>query len=252
MLVVISPAKKLNFEDKAPVEEFSIPQFLDKTQELVAKLKTCSAEDLSQLMKLSPALGELNYERYQKFKSKYDLKNSKQSVFAFNGDTYQGLDIDSFNKSDLKYANSHLRILSGLYGILRPLDLIQPYRLEMGTRFGIAQAKNLYDVWRDEVTAYLNSELKKEKVLVNLASQEYFGAVNEKAVEGKIITPVFKEKKNGVLKIISFNAKKARGSMSRYIIKNRIKSIDDLKKFDLDDYKYSASLSSETQFVFTR
>jgi len=252
MLVVVSPAKKLNFETDAPTTDFSTPDFLDKSNKLIKDLRKLSEEDIAKLMKLSPALSKLNFDRYKSFKTPFSLKNAKQAAYAFKGDTYIGLDFESFNKSQIDYSQKHFRILSGLYGLLRPLDLIQPYRLEMGTRFGIESSSNLYQVWKDEITETLNTELEKAKVLVNLASKEYFSAIDFKNLNGEVITPVFKQEKNGVLKIISFNAKRARGMMGQYIMKNKIKNKEDLKSFDMDGYKFMEKLSNEFEFVFVR
>lgn len=252
MLIVVSPAKKLDFETESPTTEFSTPDFLDTSKKLIKDLKKLNSEDISKLMKISKTLGDLNFTRFQSFKTPFTLKNAKQAAYAFKGDTYVGLDFDSFNKAEVKYSQKHFRILSGLYGLLRPLDLIQPYRLEMGTSFGIGNSKNLYGVWKDSITEKLNTELKKEKVLVNLASKEYFSAIDFDNLNGQVITPVFKEKKNGVYKIISFNAKRARGLMSQYILKNKVDSVDKLKEFNLDKYKFNAKMSSDNEFVFTR
>lgn len=252
MLIVVSPAKKLDFESIAPTDEFTTPKFLDKSNGLIKELKRLSSEDIGKLMKLSVNLAELNYTRYQSFKTPFNLKNAKQAAYAFKGDTYVGLDFDSFNKNQVKYAQKHLRILSGLYGILRPLDLIQPYRLEMGTRFKALGEKNLYGIWKNELTDDLSTELKKEKILINLASKEYFSAIDLNKLDAKVITPVFMEEKNGNFKIISFNAKRARGMMSQYIIKNKIEDVEDLKNFDMDNYKYNKTLSEDNDFVFTR
>ncbi len=203
-------------------------------------------------MKLSDALTELNIKRYKEFKTPFNLKNAKQAVFAFKGDTYVGLDAETMKESDLKYAQDHLRILSGLYGLISPLDLIQPYRLEMGTKFACDGSKNLYEYWGETITGKLNSLLAKEKVLVNLASKEYFGAVNLKELDAKVIIPSFREKKGDEYKMVGFFAKKARGMMSRYIIDNRIEAPEDLLKFDIDGYKYNKSLSSDLEPAFTR
>lgn len=252
MLIVVSPAKKLDFEHFAPTDEFTTPKYLDKSNALIKELKRLSSEEIGKLMKLSSNLSELNYTRYHNFKTPFSLKNAKQAAYAFKGDTYVGLDFESFNKTQIKYAQKHLRILSGLYGLLKPLDLIQPYRLEMGTRFSALGKKNLYGVWKEELTTDLNSELKKEKILVNLASKEYFSAIDFKKIDAEIITPIFMEEKNGQYKMISFNAKRARGMMSQYILKNKICHIDDLKEFDMDNYKFNRKLSEINELVFTR
>lgn len=252
MLVVVSPAKKLNFDQCAPTDNFTIPSFLPKSKKLVSELKKLSGEQIAQLMNLSDNLAQLNYNRYQNFKTPFNLKNAKQAAYAFSGDTYVGLDFNSFNKTEVDYAQKHLRILSGLYGVLKPLDLIQPYRLEMGTKFSALGEKNLYAIWKEQVTNALNEELKKEKILVNCASNEYFKAIDTKKLNGQIITPVFLENKNGKLKMISFNAKKARGMMGQFIMKNKISDLKQLKEFDMDNYKFNSKLSNEHEIVFSR
>ncbi len=252
MLVVVSPAKKLDFESECAVSTQTTPAFMDKTNTLAKELKKLNAPQIGQLMKLSSNLSELNFKRFQSFKSIYNPSTSKQAAFAFNGDTYTGLDIHSFNKTQLTSAQKHLRILSGLYGVLRPLDLIQPYRLEMGTKFKFNEYKNLYDYWKEVVTENINLDLKKEKYLINCASNEYFSAVDTKKIKGTIITPVFKELRAGELKIISFSAKRARGMMAKYILQNKISNPEDIKKFDVDNYKYSRKESTESSFVFVR
>jgi len=252
MLVIISPAKKLDFDTKATVDSYTQCEYLETSKKLIKDLKSLKVQEIAKMMKLSKSLAELNFNRYQDFKTPFSLKNSKQAAFAFKGDTYIGLEFDSFTPDEIEYSQNHLRILSGLYGILRPLDLIQPYRLEMGTKFGIGKSKNLYEVWQEKLTQDLNHELKENKYLVNLASKEYFSAVDFKNLEGKVITPIFKEKKNGEYKIISFNAKRARGKMSQFIMKNKISKPEDLKSFNLDNYKYSEKMSKNDEFVFVR
>jgi cytoplasmic iron level regulating protein YaaA (DUF328/UPF0246 family) len=252
MLVVVSPAKKMDFETQAPTQDYSTCEFLDTSNKLIKDLKKLEVNDIAKLMKLSDPLAQLNFSRYKTFKTPFSLKNAKQAAFAFKGDTYVGLDFESFNKTQIKHAQGHFRILSGLYGLLKPLDLIQPYRLEMGTRFGIGTSKNLYGVWQKSITDSLNNELKTKKILVNLASKEYFSAIDFNNLHGEVITPVFKEKKNGEYKIISFAAKRARGMMSQFILKNKIKDIAGIKTFDMADYKFSNKLSSGNEFVFVR
>lgn len=252
MLVVVSPAKKLNFESECSVKEQTKPVFLKKTNSLAKELKKLSANDIAKLMKLSLNLSDLNFARFQSFKEAYNPSTSKQAAFAFNGDTYTGLDIQSLNAKEVATAQKKLRILSGLYGVLKPLDLIQPYRLEMGTKFKFSDFKNLYQYWKEDVTKEINKELKTQKILVNCASTEYFGAVELKDLDGELVTPVFKELRSGEYKIISFSAKKARGMMARFIIQNNLKTKEDLKKFNLDNYKFNKSLSSENELVFTR
>ncbi len=252
MIVVISPAKKLDFENPAPTKEFTKPKDLKKSEILIKELRKCKPAEISKLMKLSDDLTQLNVKRYKEFKTPFTLKNAKQAMFAFKGDTYVGLDADTMKEKDIKYAQEHLRILSGLYGLVSPLDLVQPYRLEMGTKFAVGDNKNLYDFWRETITKELNELLKQEKVLVNCASNEYFKSVDTKKLDAKIITPAFKEKKGDEYKMVGFFAKRARGMMSRYIIENRISKPKDLLGFDVDGYKYNKKLSTELEPVFTR
>lgn len=250
--VIISPAKKLNFEDECPINIRTKPELLEKSGPIIKKLKTMSSPEIGKLMKLSDSLSELNYKRYQSFSPSKIENLGKQAAFAFNGDTYTGLDINSFSKKDLDYAQKNLKILSGLYGILRPMDLILPYRLEMGTKLKFDQYKNLYDYWKKDITKHIVSDLKSGGFIVNCASQEYFKAVDESSFSNKLITPVFKELRNGDYKIISFSAKKARGMMASFILKNRIKNIEDLKSFNSENYKFNQSLSKGNELVFTR
>jgi len=252
MIVVISPAKKLDFDTPAPTASFTELTELEKSKKLIKELKKCDPKEISNLMKLSDNLTELNVQRYKDFKTPFNLKNAKQAMFAFKGDTYVGLDAMTMKPGDIKFADKHLRILSGLYGLVSPLDLIQPYRLEMGTKFSCGKSKNLYEYWGETITKQLNSQLKKEKSLINLASKEYFTAVNTKNLTGEIITPVFKEKKGDDFKIVGLFAKKARGMMSRYIIDNRIKKVEDLMSFNIDGYKFNKKLSTDQAPVFTR
>ncbi|MBT4790888.1 MAG: peroxide stress protein YaaA [Halobacteriovoraceae bacterium] len=252
MIVVVSPAKKLDFTNECQAPLQSKPDFLSKTNKLAKELRKLKANDVGKLMKLSANLSELNFERFQNFKNQYNPSTSKQAVFAFNGDTYTGLDIQSFNQTQLKRSQSQLRILSGLYGVLKPMDLIQPYRLEMGTKYKFLDYKNLYEYWQEDVTNTLKLELAKEKVLINCASQEYFNVIDTKKLNAQIITPVFKELKSGELKIISFAAKRARGMMAKYIIQNNITKPEDIQNFSMDRYKFSKKLSDKNQYVFTR
>lgn len=254
MLIVISPAKTLDY-DTAPVTDLqSTPDFIPETKRLIEGLRELAPQDISQLMKISDKLGTLNYDRFQSWSPEFTNKNSKQALLAFKGDVYEGLDAGSFKAADFKFAQKHLRILSGLYGLLRPLDLMQPYRLEMGTRFGVDGAKTLYEFWDGKITEKLNEELKaiKSQELINLASNEYFKAVQPKNLQAQVISPVFKDWKNGQYKIISFYAKKARGMMSAFIIKNRLKNSESLKDFDWDGYQYDEKLSTANAPVFTR
>jgi len=254
MLIVISPAKKLDYETPANTSEFTTPDFMGQSKQLIQRLRDFSALDLAELMKLSMKLAELNFDRYEAWKPKCTKKNAKQALLAFQGDVYKGLDAASFTATDFKFAQQHLHILSGLYGILRPLDLMQPYRLEMGTRLNTAQGKNLYEFWGNTITEGLNKQLKKLKseTLINLASNEYFKSVKTKDLDAEIITPAFKEFKNGDYKMIGIYAKRARGLMSRYIIKNKLKNPERLKDFDEEGYRFSSKLSQGNTWVFTR
>ena len=253
MIVVISPAKKLDFETCAPTKKFTNLKDISMSEQLIKELRKCNTDKISTMMKLSKPLTDLNVKRYKEFKTPFNLDNAKQAMFAFKGDTYVGLDADSFSKKNIDYAQKHLRILSGLYGLVSPLDLIQPYRLEMGTKFSCGESKDLYAFWTKKITEQLNKSLSKDKTLINCASNEYFKSVNTKLLkETKVITPGFKEKKDGEYKMIGLYAKKARGMMSRYIIQNEIQSSKDIQAFNLDGYKYNKKLSSEENPVFTR
>ncbi len=254
MLMVISPAKKLDFETEPVTSKYTQPELLEHSKILVDILKQKSIEDLIKLLNISYGLAETNLQRYQQWMPPFTLDNAKQAVLAFNGDVYEGLKATEMSQDDLDFAQDHLRILSGLYGVLRPLDLIQPYRLPMGTKLVNPRGKNLYQFWGDLITETLNNALvyHKNKVLVNLASNEYFKAINTDKVNGRIITPVFKEYKNGNLRVISFYAKKARGMMARYVITNRIDDIEGLKGFNMDGYKFEQSLSTGDKLVFVR
>lgn len=253
MLMLISPAKTLDFETPAHTAHYSQPDFLNESQQLIDALRDLAPQDISALMKISDKLGTLNYQRFADWQTPFSPDNAKQAVLAFRGDVYTGLAADNMSDDDLAFAQQHLRILSGLYGLLRPLDLIQAYRLEMGTKFANARGKNLYDFWGEEITEAINAQLKDAgPLVVNLASNEYFGAVKPKALNAEVITPVFKDFKNGKYKIISFYAKKARGLMSAYIIKNRITDAEQLKAFDVDGYYFSPEESSASEWVFLR
>lgn len=254
MLIVISPAKTLDFDHPAPMRKCTKPVFLDEAQELVNRLKRLSPGDLSKLMGVSAKLAELNHRRYREWKKPFTAANAKQAVWAFRGDVYTGLDADSFDAQDLEFAQKHLRMLSGLYGVLRPLDLIQPYRLEMGTKFAVNRCSDLYQFWGDKITERLSRDFgsKRSAALVNLASQEYFKSVREEKLGVPVITPVFKERRNGTYKIISFVAKRARGAMSRYIVRHRISDPADIKKFKEDGYRYNKQLSDDANWIFTR
>ena len=254
MLIVISPAKTLDFETPPSIPNFTIPEFLDDSAELIDELRELEPYKLSELMGISPKLADLNANRYHAWSLPFTSRNAKQSVLAFKGDVYSGLDADNLSQDELQYAQEHLRILSGLYGVLKPLDLMQPYRLEMGTKLKTRRGKDLYAFWHDRINAAINADLSNQEdpVLVNLASNEYFKSVKAEELEARIITPVFKEKRNGEYKMISFFAKKARGLMSRYIVRNRLADPDDIRGFDLEDYQYNKALSGEDRPVFTR
>ena len=254
MLTVISPAKTLDFETPGKVPAFTVPEFLDDSAELIDELRGIEPHRLGELMGISPKLADLNSNRYHAWTLPFTAGNAKQSVLAFKGDVYAGLDADNLDADDLLYAQEHLRILSGLYGVLKPLDLMQPYRLEMGTKLKTRRGNDLYAFWDDRINASLNTELAGEAdpVLVNLASNEYFKSVQPEKLGARIITPVFKEARNGEYRFISFSAKKARGLMSRYIIRNRVEEPEELQGFDLEGYRYNADLSGADRPVFTR
>ena len=254
MLLVISPAKTLDFDSPVRLRKATMPDFLEDSSRLVDKLRHLTPGQLSTLMGISPALGELNRDRFNAWHTPFDKHNARQALFAFKGDVYLGLDAPALSATDITYAQEHLRILSGLYGLLRPLDLIQPYRLEMGTTFKALGSTSLYDFWGERVTAALNELLLKERhpLLVNLASVEYYKVVREKQLQGRVISPVFKDFSNGQYKIVSFFAKKARGLMSAWILRNRLKRPEDLLAFDVDGYCYSAKDSSADTPVFLR
>ncbi len=253
MLLVISPAKNLDFETPAVTKTATQPRFLEQSAALIEQLKRFSVQDVASLMKLSDKLAGLNLGRFQSWAPPFEANNAKQAVLAFNGDVYTGLDAASLDEADFAFAQQHLRILSGLYGVLKPLDYMQPYRLEMGTKLANAEGKDLYAFWGNQLKTSLEAEpALADKVLINLASNEYFKAVNAKQLDARIITPVFKDAKNGQYKIISFYAKKARGLMSRYIIDNRITEPEAIKEFDTDGYYFSEAESSGDDWVFLR
>ncbi len=255
MQIVISPAKTLDFETPVTTRRHSTPEFLSDSAELIEQLRELSPPRISELMKISDKLGNLNFGRFLNWSTPFTPDNARQAVLAFKGDVYLGLQAHAFTAADLSWAQQHLRILSGLYGLLKPLDLIQPYRLEMGVRFANSRGKDLYQFWGNAITEALNAGFTKQKgkkVLINLASNEYFRAVRPEALQADVITPVFKDRKGSDYKIISFYAKKARGLMSAYIIKNRLRDPDEIKDFDVDGYYYCAGQSSLRQWVFLR
>ena len=256
MLIILSPAKKLNYNDNAPVKSFTTPKYLNYSQELIAELQKLSVDEIGKMMNLSKNLANLNKERYMEWQKPHspDEKDSKQAAYAFQGDVYQGWAPESLSEDDMEFAQDHVRILSGLYGILRPLDLMKPYRLEMGTKFGINEKKNLYEYWQETITKGLNEKLKEngDKYLINLASNEYFKAIDTSKLNAEVIIPVFKDNKNGEYRVVSFFAKKARGMMTRFVVKNTITNPEKLKLFEEDGYYYNDELSEGNTIVFTR
>jgi uncharacterized protein len=252
MKIVISPAKSLNFEKELPTTQFSQPSLLKNSKKVHAVLKQKTPAELSHLMAISDKLADLNWQRNKAWKTPFNSSNARPAVYAFDGDVYTGLDAYSIPMEKLDVLQERLRILSGLYGVLKPLDLMQAYRLEMGTKLPIGESNNLYDFWKSTVTACLNKELKKGELFVNLASNEYFSVIDTKALKVPVITPDFKDYKDGKLKMISFFAKKARGMMVRYIIDTNAETIDDLKGFKYEGYQFDANLSKGNNLVFTR
>jgi len=252
MKIIISPAKSLDFESKVPTTLHTQPRFLEESQKLNKKLKTLSKNKLSSLMSISDDLAVLNYDRNQNWKIPFTKKNAKQAIYAFTGAVFQGIDVNSLDEDKIPFLQDKLRILSGLYGLLKPLDLIQPYRLEMGTKIKVGKKDNLYQFWDDALAKSLNEELKEDELLINLASTEYFKALPKKVLKVPMITPVFKDFKNGQYKTIMTYAKMARGYMVRYIVENNIETIEDLKGFNIEGYGFSEEMSSGNNLVFTR
>ncbi len=254
MITVISPAKTLDFETPPPSRKNTQPELLRRSAQLVEDAQQMSPDDIRALMGVSENIAELNHARFMNWSAPFSLDNAKQAIYAFKGDVYTALDAQTLTAVQLNYAQKHLRILSGLYGLLRPLDLMQPYRLEMGLKFVNRGGANLYQFWGDEISKGLNAQLKKLKqsVLVNLASNEYFKAVRPKNLNADIITPVFRDLKSGKYKVISFYAKKARGEMARYIIENEIEDPAGLRKFKRTGYRYNKAESTARELVFTR
>lgn len=249
MLAVISPSKSQDFAN-CGCEVFSHTRQIDKSTELVNILKTKNITEISKLMSISEKLATLNFHRFQNFSTPFNLKNAKQAIFAFKGDVYNGIEAQSFNSDNLQFAQNKVRILSGLYGVIRPLDLIQPYRLEMGTKLVNNKGKNLYEFWHNDVSKVLNKD--EDEVIINLASAEYFKAIDKKTLKAKIIDIVFKEEKNGVYKVIGLFAKRARGMMINYIVKNNINNAEELKNFVTKGYKFREDFSNDSKWVFTR
>lgn len=254
MLMVISPAKTLDFDTPAPAMPTTEPIFPEQAEALVRILRDMSADEIGALMKISPKLSELNLQRYREWHTPFTPENAKQALFAFRGDVYTGLDADTLSGEDLRFAQEHLRILSGLYGLLRPLDLMQPYRLEMGTKLPNARGKDLYAHWGTTIAGALNEALpdEKEKTLINLASNEYSRAIDRARFKGRIVTPQFKERKGDTYRIVGIHAKRARGLMSRHIIQNHLRDAEGIKAFSEAGYSYRPELSREDEWVFAR
>lgn len=258
MLLLLSPAKKLDYDTPVRTTLHTQPLFADQAAGLIKVLKKKSAAEVAGLMKISEALARLNVDRYAAWKPHFDQTNSRQAVLAFNGDVYEGLDAPSLSDAQLKWAQEHLALLSGLYGVLRPLDLMRPYRLEMGTRLETGKGRNLYEYWGSSIAAHLNERLdampgaKKARVVLNLASEEYFKSVDLKTLQARVVQCVFQDYKNGAWKVISFHAKRARGLMARHVIENRISAVEALQGFASEGYAYAAAESSVDKLVFRR
>lgn len=252
MKLVLSPAKSLNYESPLPTKQYTEPDFLTQSERLNKLLKTKSAKGLSKLMSISDALGQLNHQRNQDWETPFTPDNARPAIYAFNGDVYRGLDAYTIPQEKVETLQNTVRILSGLYGVLKPTDLMQPYRLEMGTKLAVGKNKNLYEFWKKDITNALNEELEDDELFLNLASNEYFKAVDTKALKVPVVTANFKDFKNGKYKVISFYAKEARGAMARYIVDTNAKTIDDLKGFNYMDYGFSDEFSKDNDLVFTR
>lgn len=254
MLALISPAKTLDYESTLPTDVHTLPRLLDQSQQLIDLSRKLSTSDIVSLMKVSEKIAHLNVERFRDWNADFNFSNARQAIFAFKGDVYTGLDAYHLSDVDLQFAQKHLRSLSGLYGLLRPLDLMMPYRLEMGIKLANARGHNLYEFWEDRITNLINQDLEQSgsKVLVNIASDEYYKSVKEAKIQAEIIKPVFLDQKNGQYKVISFYAKKARGLMARYIIQNQLDKLEDLKSFNTDGYYFDADSSLKGELVFKR
>lgn len=254
MLIVISPAKTLDFKSPVTSDIYSEASFLKDSKQLIRELRKLKVDEISNLMGISSKLAQLNFERFHEWNVPFTIENSKQALLAFKGDVYTGIDAETFSKDDFERSQSDLRILSGLYGVLSPMDLIQAYRLEMGKKIKTKKGENLYQFWGEKITKSINKSLKDNQHdhLINLASNEYFKSINKKKIKAKIITPAFKDLKNGEYKMISFFAKKARGLMTRFIIQNKITDPEELKAFDFEGYMYNPALSKDDSPVFTR
>jgi cytoplasmic iron level regulating protein YaaA (DUF328/UPF0246 family) len=254
MIIVISPSKTLGRINHNSIPDTSRPIFLDKSKIIVDRLRKLNVDELMKLMSISTPLARLNFERYLQWQTPFNEQNSIPAIFTFKGDVYEGISASDFTVDDLNFAQNHLRILSGLYGVIRPLDLMQPYRLEMGTKIDVAKAKNLYDYWQKSLNQHFNELISKdnEQVLVNLASNEYSKVLDLKAIKGSIITPIFKEQKGNTYKTIAIYAKRARGLMTRFVIKNRIEKVEHLKTFSEEGYVFSIEQTKNDTWVFIR
>ncbi|MDH1858411.1 peroxide stress protein YaaA [Acinetobacter junii] len=254
MLALISPAKTLDYETALPTDIYTQPRLLEQSQQLIDVCRKLSATEIASLMTVSEKIANLNVERFRDWNAEFDFSNARQALFAFKGDVYTGLDAYHLKDHDIDFAQLHLRMLSGLYGLLRPLDLMMPYRLEMGTKLKNSRGNNLYEFWGSIITDQINQDLAEidAKLLVNLASDEYYKSVNEKKIRAEIIKPVFLDQKNGKYKVISFYAKKARGLMARYLIENKLSQVEQLKAFDSEGYYFDAESSSDKELVFKR
>lgn len=252
MKIVISPAKTLDYESPLPTDKYTTPIFTDETNKLNAALKRQSIKKLGELMDISKSLATLNHQRNAERTTDYDFDNARQALFAFKGDVYLGLEAYTLEEPQIAILQEKLRILSGLYGLLKPLDLIQPYRLEMGTKLKVGRRENLYEFWDTKITKALNEEMEKGEPLINLASNEYFQSIKTNKLKGEVITPIFKDTVNGKLKIVSFYAKKARGLMTRYIVDKGIDQVEDLKNFNYENYEFDSASSTATELVFLR
>ncbi len=254
MLFLLSPAKKLDYDSVVATQTHTQPIFVKEAAALIKVLKNKSVDDVSALMDLSPALSQLNVERYAAWKPSFNQDNARQAVLAFNGDVYEGMEASTLSEKDLLWAQDHVAILSGLYGVLRPLDLMRPYRLEMGTRLANPSGSNLYAFWAKTIAPYLNERLAADKspIIINLASEEYFKSVDLKSLKARVVQCVFQDGKKGVFKVVSFHAKRARGLMARYAIEHRVTKPEGLRKFDSEGYAYTPELSTEDKLVFRR
>ncbi len=254
MLIVVSPAKTLDYDSPLATQTYTLPELTDHSSELMEVCRELTPMDIASLMKVSDKIAGLNAARFAEWQPEFTTENARQAILAFKGDVYTGLAAETMTEEDFAYTQQHLRMLSGLYGLLRPLDLMQPYRLEMGTKLANPRGANLYQFWGSVITEKLNAALAEQgdNILINLASNEYFKSVKPKSLDAQLITPVFKDCKNGNYKVISFYAKKARGMMARYIIDNRIKSVDELKQFDVAGYYFVPAESTSKELVFKR